>query len=97
MKRCLRVLLLAMCLVLFRPSYVSADVIFTDEQYEELQQTMGQLQQLNNDNLTYVNDLTQMNEQLRNSYKKQKIFWIVGSILAVISSGVIGYCVGVNN
>ena len=71
MRRCLRVLLLAMCLVLFRPSYVSADVIFTDEQYEELQQTVNQLQQLNNDNLTYVNDLTQMNEQLRNSYKKQ--------------------------
>lgn len=97
MRRCLRVLLLATCLVLFRPSYVSADVIFTDEQYEELQQTVSQLQQLNNDNLTYVNDLTQMNEQLQNSYKKQKIFWIVGSILAVISSGVIGYCAGVNN
>ena len=88
---------MAMCLVLFRPSDVSADGIGTGLQYEELQQTVSQLQQLNNDNLTYVNDLTQMNEQLRNSYKKQKIFWIVGSILAVISSGVIGYCVGVNN
>lgn len=94
MRRCLKALLLVLLLVL---SQAYADVIFTDEQYEELQQTVSQLQQLNNDNLTYVNDLTQMNEQLRNSYKKQKIFWIVGSILTVISSGVIGYCVGVNN
>lgn len=93
MRRCLKALLLVLLLVL---SQAYADVTFTDEQYEELQQTLEQLQTLNNDNQNIVSDLQQMNEQLKNSYKKQKIYWIMGSILTTVSVGITCYCIGVS-
>lgn len=95
MRRCLRVLLLVTLLVSFQPSCVYADVTFTDEQYEELQQTLEQLQELNSDNQNIVTNLQQMNEQLQSSYKKQKTYWIVGSILTTVSVGITCYYIGV--
>ena len=95
--RTLRCLLLAICLGLLLPLHASSDVIFTDAEYESLQQTLEKLEALNNDNLTLVKSLQETNEQLQSSYKKQKTYLIVGSILTMVSVGVISYEVGAFN
>ena len=93
----LKCLLLVICLGLLLPLQASPDVIFTDAEYESLQQTLEELEKLNNDNLTLEDSLHKMNEQLQSSYKKQKVYLITGSILTIISVGIISYEVGAFN
>lgn len=93
----LKCLLLVICLGLLPLSHAPSDVIFTDAEYESLQQTLEKLEILNNDNLTLVENLQKTNEQLQISYKKQKTYLMVGSILTAISIGVISYEVGALN
>ena len=109
--RTLKCLLLVICLALLRPFFVSSDVVFTDGEYKELQQVIQGLETLNNNNQILVENLQkdlsssqilvknlqEMNSQLQNSYRRQKTYLIMGSILIIISSGIVGYGIGAFN
>lgn len=90
------------------PHLLFADVTFTDEQYEELSQTIDALQQEQIERKNYEEDLKKqvqaykmtsedlmaaMQDQ-QSSYKKREISWITGSILVMIASSITFYQIG---
>ena len=59
---------------LFLSSAVYADVVLTDEQAQELDQTLTELETVLNEQETTINDLEKQNELLKNdSTNKQKL------------------------
>lgn len=75
MKR-LRLSFVACLLFCFSAFFSScwADVVYTDEQHQELTEIMNQLETLNNEQQTTIESLQKRNEQLQNDSKsKQQI------------------------
>ena len=93
----LRCFFLALCLGLLRPSYAFADVTYTSEQHKELQEIVYRLGLLNKEDQKEIQDLKTTMKRQQTLYKKQKIYWTVVSVLAIVSVGMIGYEVGKYN
>lgn len=90
----LKCFFLVLCLGLLRPSYAFADVTYTSEQHKELQEIVYRLGLLNEEDQKEIQDLKTTMKKQQTLYKKQKIYWTVVSVLAIVSVGMIGYEVG---
>ena len=93
----LKCFFLALCLGLLRPSYAFADVTYTSEQHKELQEIVYRLGLLNKEDQKEIQDLKTTMKRQQILYKKQKIYWITASVLAIVSAGLMGYEVGKYN
>lgn len=94
--------LLLVLLALFSlPSGMYAEVILTDEQATELDQTLDELattlklqdKTLTEQQMTIEKQEKTINE-LNSSYKKQNIFWVLRSALVTVISFLVGIGVG---
>ena len=90
----LKCFFLVLCLGLLRPSYAFADVTYTSEQHKELQEIVYRLGLLNEEDQKEIQDLKTTMKRQQTLYKKQKIYWITASVLAIVSAGLMGYEVG---
>ena len=90
----LKCFFLVLCLGLLRPSYAFADVTYTSEQHKELQEIVYRLGLLNKEDQEEIQDLKTTIKKQQTLYKKQKIYWAMASVLAIISAGLIGYEAG---
>ena len=90
----LKCFFLVLCLGLLRPSYAFADVTYTSEQHKELQEIVYRLGLLNKEDQEEIQDLKTTMKRQQTLYKKQKIYWTMVSVLAIISAGLIGYEAG---
>ena len=90
----LKCFFLVLCLGLLRPSYAFADVTYTSEQHKELQEIVYRLELLNKEDQEEIQDLKTTMKRQQTLYKKQKIYWTMVSVLAIISAGLIGYEAG---
>ena len=90
----LKCFFLVLCLGLLRPSYAFADVTYTSEQHKELQEIVYRLGLLNEEDQKEIQDLKTTIKKQQTLYKKQKIYWTMVSVLAIISAGLIGYEAG---
>ena len=90
----LKCFFLVLCLGLLRPSYAFADVTYTSEQHKELQEIVYRLELLNKEDQEEIQDLKTTIKKQQTLYKKQKIYWTMASVLAIISAGLIGYEAG---
>lgn len=90
----LKCFFLVLCLGLLRPSYAFADVTYTSGQHKELQEIVYRLGLLNEEDQKEIQDLKTTIKKQQTLYKKQKIYWTMASVLAIISAGLIGYEAG---